>query len=273
MPHLSTMNSLGHAFNRGFEIALSGLFPPRCAGCNCWNEDIFCATCREQLRYLTTPLCQVCGKPFDPLAKGAHLCAECRPNRYHKPPAFTALRSCYVFEGPVREAVHRYKYENRTVLAVALADVLAEFWQHGCGDSLETPQLDVVTAVPLHWWRRYRRGYNQSELLANRLAEQLQVPAKVLLQRIRPTRPQIYLGHNQRAGNVKNAFVMEKRASSVKKKSVLLIDDVCTTGATLRECARVLKRAGAQSVYGLTLARQIAHDKPHASFSSAEEPG
>ena len=265
MPLLSTDGAIVHALDHCYKAVLDGIFPPRCAGCNCWNKEVFCANCRKQLRHLALPLCKVCGKPFDPLVKDANLCAECRPGRYHVPMAFTALRSCFVYEGPVREAIHRYKYQNHAVLAAALGNELAAFWRQNCWDSLEMPCCDMVTAVPLHWWRRYRRGYNQSELLADQLARQLQIPAKVLLQRVKPTRPQVHLGHAQRAENVKNAFVIEKQAPSLKGKSVLLIDDVCTTGATLRECAKILKRAGAQSVYGLTLARQLAHTQPKST--------
>jgi ComF family protein len=134
---------------------------------------------------------------------------------------------------------------------------------------LQIPNCDLITPVPLHWWRAYRRGYNQSELLANRLSFKIDVPSKVLLRRIKPTRPQVELSRDQRAENVKNAFqVDEAMITSINDKTILLIDDVCTTGATLRECARALKKGGAAAVYALTLARQIPSsqtgEKPRA---------
>jgi ComF family protein len=248
------------------QAVIGGVFPPRCAGCDEWEEQLFCNNCRLQLRVLQNPLCTVCGKPFDPLAF-ATLCAECRPSRKNKPPEFTALRSCFAFEGASREAIHRYKYQGQSSLAELLAQELANFWMRDCNDTLQIPDCDLITPVPLHWWRAYRRGYNQSELLANQLSLKIDVPSKVLLRRVKPTRPQVELGRDQRAENVKNAFqVDEAMITSINDKTILLIDDVCTTGATLRECARALKKGGAAAVYALTLARQIP------SSQTGEEP-
>jgi len=239
------------------EAAVAGIFPPRCAGCGGWEERLFCDNCRLQLRLLQNPLCAICGKPFDPLAL-ANLCAECRPSRKNKPPEFAALRSCFAFEGPPREAIHRYKYQGQSSLANLLAQELADFLVCNCNDTLQTPDCDLITPVPLHRWRAYRRGYNQSELLADQLSLKIDVPAKVLLRRVKPTRPQVELDRGQRAENVKNAFQIETtHAELIKAKTILLIDDVCTTGATLRECAKALKKGGAAAVYALTVARQI----------------
>lgn len=239
------------------QAAIAGVFPPRCAGCDGWEERLFCENCRLQLRVLQNPLCTICGKPFDPLAF-ANLCAECRPSRKNKPPEFAALRSCFAFEGPSREAIHRYKYQGQSSFSDLLAQELADFWTRDCNDTLQTPHCDLITSVPLHWWRAYRRGYNQSELLANQLSSNINVPAKVLLQRVKPTRPQVELDRDQRAENVKNAFLVEDAALPfIQEKTILLIDDVCTTGSTLRECAKALKKGGASAVYALTVARQI----------------
>jgi ComF family protein len=248
------------------QAAIAGVFPPRCAGCDGWDERLFCDDCRLQLRVLQGPLCTVCGKPFDPLAF-ATLCAECRPSRNNKPPEFPALRSCFAFDGPSREAIHRYKYQGQSSLVHLLAQELADFWARDCNGTLQTSHCDLMTPVPLHWWRAYRRGYNQSELLANQLSLKMDVPSKVLLRRVKPTRPQVELDRGQRAENVKNAFQIEAtHAELIKAKTILLIDDVCTTGATLRECAKALKKGGAAAVYALTVARQIP------SSHTGEEP-
>jgi ComF family protein len=249
------------------QTIVAGIFPPHCAGCGGWEENLFCSKCCEQLQFLHKPLCEVCGKPFDPLAI-AHLCPECRPSRNHKPPEFTALRSCFGFNGPMREAVHRYKYQNQRSLAHLLGQELANFWISDCNGTLQTPHCDLITPVPLHWWRAYRRGYNQSGLIANHLSENIGVPAKVLLRRVKPTRPQVELDRDQRAENVKNAFqVDETAAPSIRGKTVLLVDDVCTTGATLRECAKALKSGGAAAVYAVTLARQIPSSRTAEEFA------
>ena len=239
------------------QVALNSLFPPRCAGCDAWEERLFCDDCRLQLRALEAPLCSVCGTPFDPLAF-ASLCAECRPSRNNKPPEFSALRSCFMFAGPSREAIHRYKYEGQSSLAGLMALELSDFWRSDCNGTLQIPPCDLMAPVPLHRWRAYRRGYNQSELLANHLSPMIDVPSKVLLRRVKPTRPQVELGRDQRAENVKNAFQVDKEMTPIiKEKTILLIDDVCTTGATLRECARVLRKGGAAAIYALTFARLI----------------
>jgi ComF family protein len=118
--------------------------------------------------------------------------------------------------------------------------------------------IGAVVPVPLHAWRRYRRGYNQSELLARELARLIDVPMMNALTRVRHTTPQVELRKKQRRDNVRGAFALhEEVARRGEKGSVLLIDDVCTTGATLGECARVLKSAGFAPVYALTLARQL----------------
>mgnify|MGYP001118013881 CR=1 FL=1 len=244
-------------WNKLAQDLVKGVFPPRCAGCGEWEEKLFCANCQQQLQFIHNPLCKVCGKPFDTLAL-ADLCSECRVSRYNKPPEFSALRSCFGFAGPVREAIHRYKYQGQRSLADLLGQELTDFWSSDCHDTLQTPHCDLITPVPLHWWRAYRRGYNQSELLANQLSFNIGVPAKVLLRRVKPTRPQVELNRDQRAANVKNAFhVDEAMMSVVKGKTILLIDDVCTTGATLRECAKALLKGEASAVYALTVARQI----------------
>lgn len=246
-----------HILNRLSQAAIFGLFPPRCAGCGGWEKRLFCDDCRSQLSSIQNPLCKICGKPFDPLAT-ADICAECRPSRTNKPPEYVALRSCFQFGGPVREAIHSYKYNGQSSWADLLSQELARFWLSDCSGSLQTPPCDLVTPVPLHWWRAYRRGYNQSELLANQLSLKIDVPAKVLLQRVKPTRPQVELGRDQRAENVKNAFqVNEVIKPIISGNTILLIDDVCTTGSTLRECAKALKKGGAVAVYALTVARQM----------------
>jgi ComF family protein len=205
-------------------------------------------------------LCAVCGGPFDPLAKAARECADCRANRYHIAPPFTAVRSVYEFDGPAREAVHRFKYQDKIALATPLAAVLNDFLEHQPDGVTPIPleRLSLIVPVPLHPWRQYRRGYNQSALLARELSKLRGVPHAEILRRTRYTTPQIELKAGERAANVKGAFAIdEKRFKTLSPpvEAVLLIDDVHTTGATLAECAGVLKKSGIAEVYGLTLAR------------------
>lgn len=144
-------------------------------------------------------------------------------------------------------------------MAAPLAGLLHDFLQ----SSTQTPcipldHIRIVVPVPLHPWRRYRRGYNQSELLARELGRLLDVPMMNALTRVRHTTPQVELRKKQRRDNVRGAFALHEDVARCENKgSVLLIDDVCTTGATLGECARVLKSAGFAPIYALTLARQL----------------
>lgn len=249
-------------FTTIYEHALDIIFPPRCAGCQLWSKEIFCPDCRADLTLICAPFCTICGLPFDPLAYSADECADCRANRYHKAPPYRVLRSAYTFEGTMRHAVHSFKYKDKVALASPLATLLHSFLkqQPTGAPSIPCNQLKLLIPVPLHPWRRYRRGYNQSALLARELSHQLNVPVAEVLCRTRHTTPQVELSARARAQNVSGAFTVDEGVVQQAYNSsgpVLLIDDVCTTGATLRECAETLKKSGLTEVYALTLARQL----------------
>jgi len=257
-----TLGLLTHVLDGAAHGILDAVFPPRCAGCQTWSKEVFCPACHAALRPIVAPICAVCGVPFDPLAHSASTCADCRANRYHGSPPFVALRSAYVFEGAIRDAAHRLKYRDKVALAAPLAGLLQEFLerQPAAAPPIPLGDLALLTPVPLHSWRRYRRGYNQSALLAAHLGKRIAVLNGEVLRRTRHTSPQVELSARQRAENVKGAFSVDEAALEKWNPHggpVLLIDDVCTTGSTLRECAAVLKGAGVSEVYALTLARQL----------------
>lgn len=155
-----------------------------------------------------------------------------------------------VFDGPLRRAIHAFKYNYTRDLAVPLGEMLATFWR-----AFPLP-ADVVVPVPLHPRRLRERGYNQSALLAVYLGECTGLPVLTeSLHRIRHTRSQARLDARQRKQNVAGAFAC--LGDAVRGRSVLLVDDVCTTGATLEACSVALKEGGARSVWALTLARAI----------------
>lgn len=242
------------------QLLLDAVFPPRCAGaqngCEMWSRDLFCGSCAQTLQPLEPPFCTVCGAPFDPMSRAADVCARCRDNRYHAAPPFAAVRSLYVFEGAIRQAVHRLKYDGKTALSAPLAALMNEFLRQSSTRFLDDNALTHIVAVPLHSRRQRSRGYNQSELLADQLGRLTNVPFSPILLRTRHTTPQVELAIRERAANVRDAFALKPK-SDIEDATILLIDDVYTTGATLRECARVLKNSGATQVYGLTLARAI----------------
>ncbi len=158
------------------------------------------------------------------------------------------IRSAVYFEGVLREAVHRLKYYGRTILAEPLGDLMAVYWtQHPM-------PADVIVPVPLHTARLRERGYNQAALLAREMARQVGLALnEQTLVRQRATASQVKLDARQRRENVHDAFRCS--GDALTGKQVLLIDDVCTTGATLAACAVALHEGGARSVQALTLAR------------------
>ncbi len=243
------MKSRPFALHPALNVFLDALFPPRCAGCFEWSRDVFCARCTTELRPIGAPQCEMCGAPFDPLAYSAPICAECRD----KTPPFLAARSAFHFEGPLRVAIHRFKYQEKTALAGRLAPFLAQAIARDAILSDFSPQ--ALVPVPLHRARHKKRGFNQSLLLARELGASLGVPVAELLKRTRDTPPQVGLNRKQRAENVRGAFILDAARFEQNGARILLIDDVFTTGATLRECARSLKIAGAGEICALTLAR------------------
>ena len=253
-----------HLISTLYNQVLDIVFPPRCAGCGTWSQDLFCSSCWIQLKPIKPPFCFICGHPFDPLSYSAAECADCRGQRSHTAPSFRALRSAYTFEGPVREAIHRFKYQDKIALAAPLARLLYDLLcqQPSSLPAIPCDRLKLLIPVPLHPWRRYRRGYNQSALLARELSRHLPVPVSEVLRRVRHTVPQVELSAQERTANVAGAFAVDASAlkqvqSRIAAGPVLLIDDVCTTGATLRECVATLKQSGVNDIYALTLARQL----------------
>jgi ComF family protein len=218
-------------------VLLDLLFPPRCVGCHregAW----FCAECAGQIEPIPLPLCIRCGHHL-PAGQSCIFCLDL---------GIDAVRSIGYFAGPLREAIHQLKYGGARVLSEPLGQMLADY-AHA-----NQIAADLIMAVPLHPQRLRERGYNQSQLLAEYVAGQFHMPAAPLaLKRVRHTRFQVGLDAQERRDNVADAFAAE--ADRVRGRNVLLIDDVCTTGATLEACSAALKAAGARAVWALTLAR------------------
>ena len=224
-------------------MALDVLFPRTCVSCNKQNGYL----CDECLANKTTPLkppwCDRCGLP----AKAGSQCAFCRDH----PPTLAGLRTAYAFEGALREAVLSLKYRGLRAAGEELGDLLARF-------VVDHPlPVDVIVPVPLHPRRLKERGYNQAEVIARPLGEATSLAVTpAALQRTVWTEPQARMeNRTHRAQNLNGAFAA--RAELVAGRRVAVVDDVCTTGATLNACADALTAAGAVSVWGLTLAREL----------------
>ena len=233
---------------------LNLLLPPICPLCSSDALDgRFCRKCLDSIRLITGPICICCGRPFVSQECESHLCGECI--KAGEKIAFSTARSVCIYEGALLDAIHIFKYNGKTSLSKPLIAIMA-----GAQHVFEKAGLlfnshDLVVPVPLHKKRLKERGFNQSLFLAKGLAGIYNLPVDYLnLKRIRATDPQVNLKGEDRINNVRGAFAAEDRAV-FKDKMVLLIDDVYTTGATVLECSRVLKRAGAKSVDVVTLAR------------------
>ncbi|MEK6745340.1 MAG: ComF family protein [Nitrospirota bacterium] len=231
---------------------LDFILPATCSYCRSPVGDSgiphFCEACWSDFSPLHGPVCTSCGRPFgSPVSltdSPEHECLSCRMT----PPHYDQALAAGLFEGPLREAIHVYKYRPLRSLGEPLARWMA-------GQVRMTVPLDIAMPVPLHKKRLRHRGFNQALLLAHGVSERFAMPLNYdNLVRVRYTRPQVELSGRERAENVRGAFNLV-RPAEVSDKRILLIDDVFTTGATMNECAKVLKDAGAASVTVLTLAR------------------
>lgn len=223
-------------------IAIDLLFPKWCVGCG-KEGDLICYSCSYLLPRIVPPLCPRCGKP----QLSGILCPGCIGWEAE----IDGIRSPFRFDGVMRQAIHQLKYKNLRALAVPLAKLMQDYF------STNPVTGDVLVPVPLHQKRLKERGYNQSNLLAQELSKLINLPAvDDCLVRQRYDSPQARTSTlDERRSNVANAFTCSDHR--LRDKQVLLIDDVSTSGATLDACAMALKKAGATSVWGLVLAREI----------------
>ena len=218
--------------------ALDLLFPLSCVVCRREGEFI-CRGCEPALPRLVAPFCRICALP-----DARDVCRWCS----QAPLELDGVRAPFLFEGPIREAVHSLKYRGIRAATPYLGSLLAGYMS-------ENPLPgDLVMPVPLHPHRMRSRGYNQSELLARKLARETGLDLDVSsLARVKNSGPQVGGNRELRRSNVEGSFVCWADLSS---RRVILVDDVATTGSTLSACGSELKGAGASSVWGVVLARE-----------------
>ena len=224
---------------RLWERALDLLFPPSCVGCG-QEGNLLCDACRASLPRLLGSCCPVCARPLDTTG----VCEPC--SRY--PLDIDGIKAAFRMENMARDMVHRLKYDNLRALAPLMGSLMMERAEAGA------PLSGVVVPVPLHPARERRRGYNQAFLLTREVARRLGLPLETKgLTRSEDTPAQVGIeGMEARRANVAGAF---RARTSFAGMRVLLVDDVCTTGATLEACALALKATGAIEVRGLVFAR------------------
>ncbi len=229
-----------------FRSALDFALPPRCGGCGTVVDetDSFCADCWQSLDFLGPGGCSRCGLPLQ--ATDAENCAVCLA----RPPRLDRIRAAVAYGDISRSIAMRLKYGRK----VALARTMSRYMHPLLGD---LPEHSVFVPVPLHRWRLWGRGFNQSVIVARELSRRTGVPVSLdSLRRVKRTPPLKGLNLRQRRRTVAGAFRANPQAE-LRGRTVVLVDDVLTTGSTADACARVLKRAGASRVDLISWARVV----------------
>lgn len=238
--------SAARTFSQGF---LNLVMPPVCLSCKTVVEEQgqICAECWKGLNFIGKYSCSKCGLPFDFDHGDKAICSHCQKDK----PIFTKAKAVFRYSETSRKLATNLKFHDKTHLAPYLAGMMAN-----AGMDIIS-KCQIVAPVPLHKRRQFFRRYNQSALLAKHICK---ITSKhfepFLLSRTRATKQQTTLSKAARKENVLDAFLLNENID-VKGKTILLVDDVMTTGATLNACAAELKKAGAKSVYCLVLARVV----------------
>ena len=235
---------------------LSLVFPEICQVCGDHRarraDGYVCSQCWSKpgaIRFVRPPFCDYCGLPYDGAFSTAFVCSNCHGLDLH----FSGARSATVYDGLVKDLIHRFKYQGQLWLEPFLADLLLRELKPWLRES----EWDCLVPVPLHPRREREREFNQSLRLATAVSTATGLPCHSrVLRRTRLTQTQTALTREERARNMRKAFALQGRFP-LKGKRVILIDDVLTTGATTSECARVLQAAGAADVCVWTVARGI----------------
>lgn len=220
------------------------IFPARCPYCD--KVVVFlsrvCPECKKAFRYVSSPRCLRCGKAIG--EEESEFCMDCRRKRHY----FVQGRALYEYSSAAT-SLYRFKYAGRREYAEFYADEMAKhLW-----DIIRRWNAQVLVPVPIHSSRKHRRGYNQAEVLARALGRKLEMPVdNRLIKRIKRTVPQKFLDEQERQNNLKKAFKIGR--NDVKWKSVIIVDDIYTTGSTIDACASVLLEIGIQKIYFVALA-------------------
>jgi ComF family protein len=241
--------------HKALQAILAFLYPRQCLSCRTTiaAEHAFCGECQPFIQPVSHPFCSWCGAPFVTLAGPDHLCGRCLAD----PPAFRRARAwaCYRSEGtvphPLNVAIQHFKYQREVSVGKSLAALATAHLADVEHD------YDVIVPVPLHPQRLRSRGFNQALIVSQAIGHAQDKPVDAfVLERTRPTPPQTQLSRSQRRANVRGAFDVA-HAKRLAGKRVLLVDDVYTSGATVMECARALRRGSAKTVDVFTLARAV----------------
>ena len=232
---------------------LDAILPPQCLSCRdlVAEPGQLCADCWSSIRFIDTPFCTVCGRPFEYESGPETLCGDCAAHL----PSYTRARAVMIYDDASRDLILGFKRGDRLEGAPAFGQ-----WMARSGRSL-LEGADFILPVPLHRRRLFARRFNQAAVLAHAIGKSAGIPVLADgLTRKRPTPSQAGLSRAGRFRNVRGAFTVRPRhGQAIRGRHVVLVDDVMTTGATVESCARALLKGGAASVSVITLARVIQH--------------
>ncbi|PWU09331.1 MAG: amidophosphoribosyltransferase [Verrucomicrobia bacterium] len=228
------------------QSALDLLYPPHCESCQKPGR-LLCRNCVRQLRRIRSPYCQVCSLPVSGRSSQKLICADCRLRNFH----FQFAICGYEANDVMRRLIHRFKYHGISRLELLLSQLIFHAWRDRRA-TLQPPE--ILVPVPLHSRRERERGFNQSARLAKALSRRTGIPYGTLLKKSVFTESQTLLNRRQRRQNLRGAFTLRQN-SLLTGLSVMLVDDVLTTGSTLEECSKTLLAGGARAVSAITLAR------------------
>ncbi|MCC6598127.1 MAG: ComF family protein [Alphaproteobacteria bacterium] len=241
---------LSHILSIG-QHGIDAVLPPRCvvSGAEVDRQGVIAPDIWASLNFIAEPQCAACGGPFEFEIEAGGLCAPCLVER----PVYETARAALKYDDYSRGLILGFKHGDRTQAAPAFVP-----WMKAAGHKM-LAQAECLIPVPLHRGRLLARRYNQSALIAQALSKNTGIPTFVdALERVRATPPQGHMNIKDRRRNARKAFAVNpKRAGLIAGKTIVLIDDVYTTGATVQECTRILLKSGAQAVHVLTLARVV----------------
>jgi ComF family protein len=252
----------GHVRQFGQKI-LDTLLPPLCLTCRgqvaAWGA--LCAPCFDDLHFIEEPFCEKLCLPFDYAPEGELLSQEAQDF----PPNFESARAVLLFTPAARKLVHGVKYHDRLELTAMLAQ-----WMVRAGRPM-IAKSDVIIPVPLHWTRLFTRKFNQAAELARAISHLTQKPYHpLILKRVKRTVTQTGLSRIMRHKNMQDAFALHRKAA-IKGQTIVLVDDVFTTGATLEACTAILLKGGAKAVHVLTLARVVVSQEAYRAIDSQDK--
>jgi ComF family protein len=241
-------------FSRALRWIANLVFPPACPLCKTIlgrndKDLIVCPSCQKEVRLVRPPVCPHCGLPVPAEDGAGYLCGPCLQERRY----FEIHRTSGLYEGALKEAIHRFKYEGVFPLVRFFGDLL----QPTLRTLSQDYPMDVMVPVPLHIRRLRERGFNQVLLLVKELNKRFGIPyGERILKKVKDTPLQSALKKKERRKNLRGAFEVQDQAA-IAGKAIVLVDDVYTTGATVNECSRALLKAGAARVAVLTVARAL----------------